>query len=232
MIDSIIQNSIDNPEDFIIGFADLSGLNLPLSYGIVIGKRLNDKIIDSIDKGPTLQYFEYYKQINSDLSDIIHNINKQLIDLGYECKVVEPSNNGQDSNDENYRKTLRTPISHKMIATRAGLGWVGKTDLFISKKFGPRLRLVSLLTNFQLDIKEEPIDKSKCGKCEICVVNCPANAASGKLWDIYTDRDLFFDAHKCRNKARELSKTLMNLDSSTCGICISLCPIGKTKNNN
>ena len=32
-----------------------------------------------------------------------------------------------------------------MIATRAGLGWIGKTDLFISKDIGARLRLVSIL---------------------------------------------------------------------------------------
>ena len=28
---------------------------------------------------------------------------------------------------------LRYDISHKMVATRAGLGWIGKTDLFVSK---------------------------------------------------------------------------------------------------
>ncbi len=227
----MIKNSVDNPKDHIVGFADLNGLNLPFRYGMVIGKRLDDKIIDSIEKGPTLQYFDYYHKINSDLSDLIHNIKRQIIDLGHDSIVVEPSNNGQDSNDAEYRKTLRTPISHKMIATRAGLGWIGKTDLFISKKFGPRLRLVSLLTDYPLEISEESIDKSKCGKCDICVVNCPANAASGQLWDITTDRDLFFDAHKCRNTAKELSKKLLNLDSSTCGICISVCPIGKTKHN-
>jgi epoxyqueuosine reductase QueG len=227
----VIRNSIDNPKNYIIGFADLNGLNLPYRFGIVIGKRLDDKIIDTIAKGPTLQYFDYYQKINSDLSRLIHDIESQLMDLGYECRVVEPSNNGQDSNDEKYRKTLRTPISHKMIATRAGLGWIGKTDLFISEKFGPRLRLVSILTNYPLDITEEPIDKSKCGKCKLCVVNCPADAATGQLWDINTDRDVFFDAHKCRNTCKELTKKLLNSDSSTCGICISVCPIGKVKRN-
>ena len=227
MINSIIQNNLDNSDDYIVGFADLDGLNLPHRFGIVIGKRLDDKIIDSINNGPTLRYFEYYNEINTNLAAIIHSINNQLTDLGYECFVVEPTNHGQDASDEEYRKTLRTPVSHKMIATRAGLGWIGKTDLFISKEFGPRLRLVSLLTNYPLEITGESIDKSKCGKCELCVVNCPANAATGQLWDIYTDRDVFFDAHKCRNTCRELVKKLLDLDSAACGICISVCPVGK-----
>ena len=230
MINSLIRNSVDNLKDYIVGFADLDGLNpdIPFRFGIVIGRRLDDKIINSIDKGPTLQYFDYYHKINSDLSGLIHNIENQLTDLGYECKVVEPSNDGQEINDENYRLTLRTPVSHKMIATRAGLGWIGKTDLFISEKFGPRLRLVSILTNYPLNITKKAIEKSRCGKCEICVINCPANAATGQLWNIYTDRDVFFDAHKCRNTCRELTKKLLNLDSATCGICISVCPVGKT----
>jgi epoxyqueuosine reductase len=231
MINSIIQNSFDNPEDYIVGFADLVGLNLdlPFRFGIVIGKRLDDNIINAIDKGPTLEYFNYYQKINSELSELIHNIKRQIMNTGYDCRVVEPSNNGKDRNDENYELTLRTPISHKLIATRAGLGWIGKTDLFISKKFGPRLRLVSLLTNYPVDITAIPVDKSKCGKCEICVVNCPANAATGQLWDTYTDRDVFFDAHKCRNKCRELTKKFLDLDLAICGICISVCPIGKSK---
>ena len=226
MIDSIIRNTVGNTEDYIVGFADLEGLNLPYTFGIVIGKRLDDKIIDSIKTGPTLQYFNYYNKINKDLSGLIHDIENQLIEMGYDCCVVEPSNAGQDATDEEYRKTLRTPVSHKMIATRAGLGWIGKTDLFISKEFGPRLRLVSLLTNYPLEITGEPTDSSKCGKCEICIVNCPANAATGQLWDIYTDRDVFFDAHKCRNTCRELVKKLLGLDSAACGICISVCPVG------
>ena len=132
-----------------------------------------------------------------------------------------------DIKDPNYAKTLRTPVSHKMIGTRSGLGWIGKTDLFVSKQFGPRLRLVSLLTNYPLVSKEKPVDRSLCGTCNECARNCPAQAATGQLWDIYTDRDVFFDAQKCRNKCRELAKAKLNVDISVCGVCVAICPIGK-----
>jgi epoxyqueuosine reductase len=100
--------------------------------------------------------------------------------------------------------------SHKMIATRAGIGWIGKTDLLISLKFGPRIRLASILTNFQFSRLGIPINESRCGECNICVIKCPANAANGKLWDIHIDRDQFYNPLKCRNKCRELSKERIN----------------------
>jgi epoxyqueuosine reductase QueG len=231
MINTIILNSLDKPDDYIVGYAGLNGIikDSAFPYGIVIGKRLDDKIIDSISIGPTLEYFNYYKSINNQLSGIIHQIGNKIMENGYACEIVEPSNDNSGLENKEYELTLRTPVSHKMIGTRAGLGWIGKTDLFISKKFGPRLRLVSLLTDYPLEISESPINKSRCGNCSECVINCPANAATGALWDIYTDRDVFFDAHKCRNKCRELSKSRLNLNSSTCGICISVCPVGKLK---
>jgi epoxyqueuosine reductase QueG len=62
------------------------------------------------------------------------------------------------------------------------------------------------------------------------VVKCPANAANGKLWDIKTHRDEFFDAFKCREKCGELARQRLNVDERICGLCISVCPYGK-KNN-
>ena len=234
MINTIIHNSLDNPDNYIVGFADLDGLHLhpTYKYGIVIGKRLDDDLIDNIENGPTLPYHDLYNKTNSHLSEIIHDIEKRITDLGYGCQVVEPSIYKQYRGDERYIATLRTAISHKMIATRAGLGWIGKTDLFISKKFGPRIRLVSLLTDYTPETIEKPIDKSRCGKCEICVTHCPANAASGQLWDIYTDRDEFYDPHKCKNMCENLTKSRLDLDSSLCGICVSVCPVGKKNKKN
>jgi epoxyqueuosine reductase QueG len=114
-----------------------------------------------------------------------------------------------------------------MVATRAGLGWIGKTDLLISKKFGPRLRLVTILLDRDPGTTAVPIDKSKCGKCNICVEKCPAQAANGMLWNIKVHRDLFFNAFKCREKCGELARQKLNVDERICGLCVSVCPIGR-----
>ena len=38
-------------------------------------------------------------------------------------------------------ETLVAPISYKYVAVQAGLGWIGKNDLLITKQYGPRVRL-------------------------------------------------------------------------------------------
>jgi epoxyqueuosine reductase len=113
-----------------------------------------------------------------------------------------------------------------MVATRAGLGWIGKSDLFVSNVFGPRLRLVSILTNTPLECDAEPIEKSRCGNCKLCMNKCPAGAINGKLWDISVEREEFFDAFKCREKCREFGELYLKMNVRVCGICVAVCPFG------
>ena len=44
----------------------------------------------------------------------------------------------------------RPPFPHKTAATRAGLGWIGKTALFVSPEFGPAVRLATVFTDLEL----------------------------------------------------------------------------------
>lgn len=229
MIHRIIQKHIQGDENYIVGFADLSGLilNTETPYGILIGRKLDDNIVSQVAEGPTHDYNNHNNTVNAELQTLIQNIADDIKREGYQCEVVEPTVKESEVKDPNYPKTLRTPVSHKMIGTRSGLGWIGKTDLFVSKEFGPRLRMVSLLTNYPVESLHKPIDKSRCGSCNVCVEKCPGQASTGLLWDIYTDRDRFFDAHKCRSTCRDLSKKYLNEDISVCGICVAVCPIGK-----
>lgn len=234
MITEIIENNLVPTKNYIYGTAELEGLldtkYNRFQYGIVIGKRLDDKIVDEIDHGPTLGYYNTYKQYNTELAELAHTIKNELQKASIDAVVVEPTINEWPEDKEHYLRTLSVGLSHKMLATRAGLGWIGKTDLFISHDFGPRVRLVSVLIDQKPDIISKPVEKSKCGTCDICVEKCPAQAANGKLWDIHTYRDEFFDAHKCQDMCGNISKKMLNIDTRICGICIAVCPIGTKKN--
>lgn len=235
MIKDIIKHNLIPAEDFIFGFADLRGLIDKkfngFCYGISIGKRLDDKIIDGIKDGPTIEYFNHYRQINNELAALTGRIQADLKSAGVESIAVKPTvTRGTEEYNDEYLRTLTVDISHKMVATRAGLGWIGKSDLLISKVFGPRLRLVSILLNQNPGISSVPIKKSLCGKCNLCVVKCPAQAANGKLWDINIQRHEFFDAHKCREMCNELARTRLNVDARICGLCVSVCPMGEKAN--
>ncbi len=232
MISEIIKKNIVPLQDFIFGFADLQGLidkkYNDFYYGISIGKRLNDKIIDDIKDGPTIEYYNHYNQVNKELAALTIKIQADLKRAGAESIAIEPTVTvGTEAYSEEYLKTLTVDISHKMVATRAGLGWIGKSDLFISRAFGPRLRLVSMLLRENPGISSAPVNESECGKCNICVIKCPAQAANGKLWNIHVQRSEFFDAFKCRRKCNELARQRLNVDARICGLCVAVCPYGK-----
>ncbi len=228
----IVKHHLAPMGEYIYGFANLTGLLdnkfNGYSYGISIARKLDDKIIDGIKDAPTLEYFHHYDEINKQLQAISEQIATDLNQAGIGALAIMPTIPISSTEFDEYLPTLRYEISHKMVATRAGLGWIGKTDLFISTNFGARLRLTSILINKEIKSELKPIDKSKCGKCTICVEKCPAQAATGQLWDIDTDRDVFFDAFKCREKCSEFGRTLLKIDKRICGICVAVCPIGQS----
>ncbi|NVO10870.1 MAG: epoxyqueuosine reductase [Bacteroidales bacterium] len=231
MLKSLLQNKLLLDDTFLVGTADLSGLidrkYGDYKYGISIGKILDDTIIDSIANGPTIEYYNYYQRVNNELAAKAEEIKKELHKINVYSIVLDPTVTTNSSEYKAYLNNLSVDISHKMVATRAGLGWIGKTDLFISTQFGPRLRLVSILINKNPGINSIPIDESRCGKCNVCVEKCPAQAATGELWNINLHRDKFFDAFKCREMCGQLAKQRFNVDIRICGICVSVCPIGK-----
>ena len=230
IIDDILKEHLLPAENYIFGFADLTGLLQNkfdgFNYGISIGRKLDYEIVDKVINGPTPEYYSHYRQINKDLSLLTKKISDDLNKNDIETLKIDPTVSTSEL-DSVYSKTLRTDLSHKMVATRAGLGWIGKTDLFISRELGPRLRLVSILLKTPVKSKSKPIDISRCGNCNICVDICPSKAANGKLWDITVDREAFYDPWKCRNQCAEFGRNRLGLDVRICGICVAACPIGQ-----
>jgi epoxyqueuosine reductase QueG len=126
MISDIVKRNLIPEADFVFGFADLNGL-IPRKfngyrYGISIGKRLDDRIIDNIKEGPTIEYYNYYNQVNKELAEMTRRIESDLIENKIESNVIEPTVNQAEEKYKDYLKTLTVDISHKLVATRAGTG--------------------------------------------------------------------------------------------------------------
>jgi len=230
-IAAIIQSHVTSSNRYIIGFSYLKGL-LPkiyedLDYGITIGIELDDLIIGNIIEGPTVEYLEHYSKVNTTLNKIALDVKKMLKEFRNKAEIIKATIElGEERKHPNYIKTLSVDFPHKTAATRSGLGWIGKSALFVSKEFGPRIRLVTILTNQKLNT-ERPVDNSFCGRCDICVKKCPAQASNGKSWSVDMRREDFFNAFKCWNTAKEIAKLRIGMDDSICGICIAVCPVGK-----
>ena len=123
------------------------------------------------------------------------------------------------------RATHSTILPHKTVATRAGLGWIGKNALLVTRERGSAIRLTSVLTDAPLPIAE-PINESQCGDCDICLRNCPGEAILGPNWSVEKRREEFFSAVSCRRACIQRTwKTKPGL--SLCGLCIAVCPYTK-----
>jgi len=224
-----VRGVISHDDGFLVGFADMHDV-IGRRYGshryaIVLAKKLEDSIIDSIIHGPNEDYYRLYKETNSLLIQMLGRISEELRSLHVSCLSIKPTVNDEEL-DREYARTLRTDFSHKMAATRAGMGWIGKTDLLVTEEFGPRVRLGTLLIDQPVGRDAIPVDQSRCGSCTLCVKMCPAGAANGLLWKVGIQREDFFDPFKCRNTCIDLSMKNLKKRVSICGICVAVCPKG------
>ena len=96
----------------------------------------------------------------------------------------------------------------------------GKSGLFISTKYGSKVRLATVLTNAPIHSENEVV-KNGCGNCDKCVKACPAGAISGKIYSVSMDRSEFFSAEKCSHNMKNYKDIGRG---AVCGICIKVCP--------
>ena len=205
------------------GIADLS-LFPPadresLPFGISLGIALSPAILEEIDGGPTAGYHAEYRAVNERLAILAQGVQSFLEERGFRAFSGQPTV-GEDET------TVSTLLPHKTVATRAGLGWIGKCALLVTRSFGSAVRLVTVLTDAPL-LPGEPVEVSRCGACTFCVDACPAGAVTGEEWRPGSNRESLFDAHACRNTARELSFKAFGEHVSICGRCIVSCPFTK-----
>ncbi len=71
--------------------------------------------------------------------------------------------------------TDSAPLLEKALARNAGLGWVGKNTLVISRKAGSWFFLGEILTDLPLPASTET-SRNHCGSCSACLEICPTQA--------------------------------------------------------
>jgi len=54
-------------------------------------------------------------------------------------------------------------------------------------------------------------------------------ATSGNDWNVSVQSDFLLNAFKCRGMCRIMGKKYIMPDARVCGICVSVCPYGKTR---
>lgn len=176
---------------------------------------LSDAVVDQIDTAPTHTYFHHYRTMNAYIDRVSLQLVLYLQAKGYRAAAV-PASQSVSGTAGIY--------SHKAAAVRAGLGYIGKSCLFIANCHGPRVRLGTVFTDAPLEAKNEG-QHSLCGDCDLCVRACPAMAISGHAFCDGMKREAFFDAEAC---SRYMKTAFQHIGrGAVCGICMRVCPKGK-----
>jgi epoxyqueuosine reductase QueG len=189
------------------------------SRGISIGISLINSIVDELHRREEASIFYTYRAlyntVNARLDQIALSLAKRIQDEGYDAYPV-PASQIID------HKKLVGVVSHKLIAHLAGLGWIGKSCLLITPRYGPRVRFATILTNAPL-ASGTPMEDN-CGNCSACVEICPVKAFTGVPFNPLESREKRFDAHSCYKYQREREA---KMGDSLCGLCVYVCPYGR-----
>jgi epoxyqueuosine reductase QueG len=186
-----------------------------MNVGVAVGLQSQRKV-HTIETDVTEEYRQWYHYANSVLNEAINAGAAFLRSQGYEVRE-QTTDKVQRTSDE------YTPLPHKSIAIRAGLGWIGKSCLLVTPEYGSALRLSSLVTNAPLTCAE-PILESRCGSCTECRDICPYHALKGVLWDEDKGRDEMFDYDLCRKGTAARCLEVIGVNMTICGKCFVFCP--------
>lgn len=213
----------------IVGIADLGPLKAglqtdppdllePYIAAISIAVPLDMREVAAMRGEPTHAYASDCRDINTRLNALTGTIVRHIKGLGYRAEAVPASKKLVEGGTEG-------SVSHKAIAVMAGLGWQGKSLLLVTPKYGPRVRLSSVLTDMPLEF-DSPV-KNRCGSCTKCTEACPAGAIRNVKTDFhYSERDEAIDLDKCHSNTLKYV-TVPGVEYTFCGQCIPVCPYGR-----
>jgi epoxyqueuosine reductase len=112
----------------------------------------------------------------------------------------------------------------KMAAVRSGAAKYGKNTIVHADGFGSYLKFGAVVTDAELDCRENPIQTSDCGDCEDCVKACPTGALD-EPFVLNTDRCItaWFWGDPIPREDREKIGNLI----FRCSFCQDACPMNK-----
>lgn len=177
-----------------VGFADVDGLAsefTDLPNGISIVLKIPKRAMKYVEEEDYESYWSCFHSQIDKLTEISLKGEKYIKNLGYNVFALTMDRNECDM------KKLLSILPYKTIATKSGMGWIGRSALFVTPEYGSAVALGGILTDMPLELGV-PITDSQCDDCENCQNACPVDAINPQKWNDRLNREDIIDIETCR----------------------------------
>ncbi len=182
-----------------------------LNYGISLVLKLPKEAIEALLNDEFKKYWKIFHQQIDILTEIALNTEKLIKNNGYDAFALTMQRNECDM------EKLLSKLPYKTLATSSGLGWVGRSALFVCEEYGSAVALSAILTDMPLKVAK-PITDSYCDDCEECQKACPVDAINPTKWNARLNRSDIIDIDVCSQYVIDQFKSGLG-----CSKCLSNC---------
>ena len=113
------------------------------------------------------------------------------------------------------------PLLERALASRAGLGWIGRNTLLLDEAHGPWMLLGEILVDAEFPPDAPAVDR--CGTCTACLVACPTGALDSRR-TLDARRCLSYWSIEHRGEIPEPWATELGGRVFGCDDCLTACP--------
>ena len=113
------------------------------------------------------------------------------------------------------------PVLERYWAEKAGLGWIGKSQMLVIPKAGNMFFLGELFLQEEVTAYDESME-NRCGDCTACIDACPTGALRCSHFD--AERCLSYQTIENRGELSALAKETMGDMFFGCDRCVKACP--------
>lgn len=199
-----------------VGYADVNGLAkdfVDLPYGISLVLKLPKETIQLVENEDYPEYWKSFHAKIAELTKIALKGEEFIKSKGYNAFALTMQRNECDM------EKLLSILPYKTIATKSGLGWIGRSALFVTPEYGSAVVLGAILTDMPLELGT-PITDSECDDCENCQNACPVKAINPQKWNDRLNRKDIIDIEACSEYIIDQYKNGLG-----CTKCMSECKL-------